>query len=71
MINPQLSGTNFQFQFVSEANFSHNILYTTNLLTGIWKTNTTVNGDGTLKTIEIPMSLFAPSRQGFVKVTTQ
>jgi hypothetical protein len=71
LLNATNTGVNFQFQFVSENDYTHNILYTTNLLTGTWKTNSTVNGDGTLKTISIPFSLFTPSKQGFIKVSTQ
>ncbi len=69
--NPQIVGANFQFQFLSEAGYSHNILYRTNLVVGNWLTNTTVAGDGTLKTISVPLSLFSPAKQGFIRVSTQ
>lgn len=71
LINPADNGVNFQFQFLSESGFSHNILYRTNLLAGSWQTNSTVSGDGTLKTVSVPLSLFAPSKQGFIRVSTQ
>jgi hypothetical protein len=65
------AGTSFQFQFLSESGFNHNILYRTNLAVGAWLTNSTVSGDGTVKTISLPFSLFSPSRQGFIRVSTQ
>ncbi len=71
LINATNSGANFQFQFLSESGFSHSILYRTNLVVGNWQTNSTVSGDGTLKTISLPRSLFSPSQQGFIRVTTQ
>ena len=64
-------GANFQFSFTSQADFTHNVLYTTNLVSGNWETYSNVIGDGTMKTITIPLSVFNGSRQGFVRVTTQ
>ena len=71
LINPSKAGANFQFQFQSQSGFSHNILYRTNLAVGIWQTNSTISGDGTLKTISLPFSLFSPATQGFIRVSTQ
>jgi hypothetical protein len=71
LLSPQGAGTNFQFQFLSEQGFSYNILYNTNLAVGTWLTNSTVSGDGTVKTISLPYSIFSPARQGFIRVTTQ
>jgi N-acetylneuraminic acid mutarotase len=71
LLNPQSSGANFQFQFLSQSGFSHNILYRTNLVVGNWLTNSTVTGDGTVKTISIPYSLFSPSKQVFIRASTQ
>jgi hypothetical protein len=71
ILNPQASGGNFQFTFLSQSGFNHNILYRTNLVTGNWLTNSTVIGDGTLKTNSVPLSLFSPSKQGFIRVSTQ
>jgi hypothetical protein len=71
ILNPQSSGGNFQFSFLSQAGFNHSILYRTNLTAGNWLTNSTIAGDGTLKTNSIPLSLFSPSKQGFVRVSTQ
>ena len=41
------------------------------VVTGAWRTNSSVVGDGTLKTISIPFSVFSPAKQGFVRVTTE
>jgi hypothetical protein len=71
LIDSTNAGTSFQFQFLSESGFNHNILYRTNLAVGAWLTNSTVSGDGTVKTISLPFSLFSPSRQGFIRVSTQ
>ncbi len=72
LLNPQTAGSNFQFQFLSQAGLSHAVQYRTNLVAGSgWQTYSTVTGDGTLKTIPIPLSVFSPSRQGFVRVATQ
>jgi hypothetical protein len=71
LLNAIGNGTNFQFQFLSESGFNHDVLYRTNLQVGNWQTNSTLAGDGTLKTVHIPFSLFNPSHQGFVKVTTR
>lgn len=71
LLNPANQGANFQFQFLSESGFSHSILYRTNLAAGTWQTNSTVVGDGTVKTISLPYSIFSPSQQGFIRVSTQ
>jgi hypothetical protein len=71
LVNSLDDGTSFQFQFVSQSGFSHDVLYRTNLTVGSWQSYSNVTGDGTLKTINIPFSLFSPAKQGFVRVTTQ
>jgi hypothetical protein len=71
LLTLQDSGTTFQFSFTSQNGFMHTVLYTTNLLTGSWQTYTNVAGDGTLKTIPVPLSLFSPAHQGFIRVSTQ
>ncbi|MCX6924756.1 MAG: hypothetical protein NT154_16310, partial [Verrucomicrobia bacterium] len=71
LLNPQTVGSNFQFQFLSQSGFNHSILYRTNLVAGNWQTNSSLAGDGTLKTITVPLSVFAPSQQGFIRVSTQ
>ena len=70
LLNPQNSGAAFQFQFLSQAGFNHSILYRTNLAVGNWQTNSTIAGDGTLKTISVPLSVFSPAKQGFIRVST-
>ena len=34
LVSPQITGSNFQFQFLSQAGFNHNVLYRTNLAVG-------------------------------------
>jgi len=65
------SGTNFQFQFLTHPGSIHAIQFRTNLVSGSWQPYTNVIGDGTLKTISIPLSIFGSSGQGFVRVSTQ
>jgi hypothetical protein len=72
LLNPQQSGVNFQFQFQSQNGFTHAVQYRTNLVTGqTWQTYSNVTGDGGLKTIGVPQSLFTPAQQGFIRVSTQ
>ena len=71
LINPQAVGANFQFSFLSQAGFTHAVQFKTNLAVGNWQTYSNVNGNGTLKTISLPFSLFSPSQQGFIRVWTQ
>jgi hypothetical protein len=71
LLNPHTSGANFQFSFTSESGFTHYVQYSTNLVAGPWQTYTNIPGDGTLKTSLIPLSLFSPSKQGFIRVSTQ
>ena len=71
LLNPSNNGANFQFQFLSESGFNHNILYRTNLAVGTWLTNSTVSGDGTVKIISLPYSIFSLAKQGFIRVSTQ
>jgi hypothetical protein len=71
LINAQRAGTNFQFSFLSQAGVTNSVQYRTNLVLGIWLTYSNVTGDGTLKTIPIPLSVFSPSKQGFIRVSSQ
>jgi hypothetical protein len=71
LLNPQDNGVNFQFQFQSQAGVTNSVQYRTNLVIGNWLTYTNVTGDGTLKTSMIPLSVFSPSKQGFIRVSTQ
>lgn len=72
LLNPHQSGTNFQFSFVSQSGYTNTIQYRTNLVAGAnWQTYSNILGDGTLKTISIPFSIFSPARQGFMRLLTQ
>jgi len=73
LINPSRNGAALQFQFTSQSGFSHLVKYTTNVATPLssWLTYTNLSGDGTLKTVIIPWSVFSPSKQGFVRIQTQ
>ena len=64
-------GANFQFQFQSRPGSNHAIQYRTNLAAGTWQTYTNFNGDGTLRTMVLPLTTFGTSKQGFVRVQTQ
>jgi len=71
LLNPGDTGTSFQISFQSQSGFTHSVQYRTNLIAGSnWQTYSNVAGDGTLKTIPIPLSVFSPSQQGFVRVST-
>ena len=71
LLNPEVVGANFQFQFLSQAGFTHTILYQTNPAAADLVTGSTVVGDGTVMTVSIPLSVFSPSTGGFVRVSTQ
>jgi hypothetical protein len=72
LLNSQEGGGNFQVSFVSQTGFNHGVQYGTNLMTGSnWQTYTNIPGDGTLKTVSIPLFLFNPSQQGYIRVLTQ
>jgi subtilase family serine protease len=71
LLIPQIAGTDFQFEFLSHPGSTHIVQWRTNLVSGSWQPYTNVTGDGTLKTISIPLSIFGPSGQGFVRVLTQ
>jgi len=71
LINMGTTSTNFQFSFQSQTGFTNTIQYRTNLVVGAWRTYTNVVGDGSVKTNMVPLSLFAPSEQGFIRVSTQ
>ena len=70
LINPQQSGTNFRFSFLSQTGVTNSVQYRTNLVLGSWLNYSNVTGDGTLKTIPVPISLFNGSKQGFVRISS-
>jgi hypothetical protein len=70
--NPQSLGGSFQLSFTSQASFTHVVQYRTNLTAGNdWQTYSNVVGDGTLKTILVPSSVFSPANQGYIRIATQ
>ena len=71
LLNPEIVGANFQFQFLSQSGCTHSVLCQTDIAAGACLTNCTVAGDGTLKTVSIPLSVFGSSKAGFVRVLTQ
>jgi hypothetical protein len=70
LLNPQVINTNFQFSFQTQGGSTNTIQYRTNLASGNWQTYSNVIGDGTLKTFLIPLSVFSPSPQAFINVST-
>jgi hypothetical protein len=56
------------FSFLSEDQLTNTVQYKTNLLTGSWQVYTNIFGDGTLKTVTIPLSTFGPTKTGFVRI---
>jgi hypothetical protein len=71
LINPASSGGSFGFQFSSQAGFTHTVQYRTNLISGIgWQPYTNIAGDGSVKVLSVPLSVFNPAKQGFVRVYT-
>jgi hypothetical protein len=53
MLNPKLSGSDFQFSFQSQNGAVYTVLSRTNLQLGQWRTNVTVLGDGTFQSITL------------------
>jgi hypothetical protein len=54
LLNPALAGTNFQFSFVSTADHTNYVQYSTNLANTNWLPYSTIIGDGTTKTVIVP-----------------
>lgn len=55
LLDPQWIGTNFQFRFVSQIGTVNTVQSRTNLLLGSWQDRTNLVGDGTIKTITLPI----------------
>lgn len=51
LLNPRLLGGQFQFDFDSQAGISHVVTFNTSVVPGAWQTLTTIQGDGTRKTV--------------------
>jgi hypothetical protein len=71
IISVQPADTNFQFSFLSQTGVTNSIQCRTNLAVGNWLTYSNVTGDGSLKTIPIPISVFNGAPQGFVRISSQ
>ncbi len=71
LINAQPAGTNFQFSFLSQTGVTNSVQYRTNLILGNWLTYSNITGDGSLKTIPIPVSVFKGAKQGFIRISSQ
>jgi hypothetical protein len=71
LINAQRAGTNFQFSFLSQTGVTNSVQYRTNLVLGNWLTYSNVTGNGSLKTIPIPISVFNGAKQGFIRISSQ
>jgi hypothetical protein len=56
IINTVLVGGNIQFSFLSAANTTNYVQYTTNLANTNWLNYSTIVGDGTLQTVNVPAS---------------
>lgn len=54
LLNPQVTGANFQFSFQSQSGLTYYVISRTNVASGTWQTNATIAGDGSLKTVTIP-----------------
>ena len=68
LANPNRSGGDFQFQFLSQTGRTNVVQSRTNLNLGMWLDRTNILGDGTLKTVILPVS-GAPVE--FFRVSTQ
>jgi Concanavalin A-like lectin/glucanases superfamily len=68
LLNPQLVGTNLQFSFVAQNGHTNLVQYNTNLLGTNWQTYSTIVGDGTSKTVSVPVN---SPKQEFFRVQTQ
>jgi hypothetical protein len=68
LLPPALVGTNFQFSFVSQANHTNYVQYSTNLANTNWLPYSTIIGDGTTKSVTVPANTQA---QEYFRVETQ
>ena len=67
LLNPgKANGANFQFQFLSQAGFTHHVRAgPTSPRDSIGAPIPTITGDGNTKTGSVPFSVFSPAQQGF------
>jgi hypothetical protein len=66
--NAQFIGATFQFSFASQAGVVCVVESSTPLPVSVWQPRTNVTGDGTLKTIQLPMN---PGAAEFFRLRTQ
>jgi hypothetical protein len=71
LTNAHYTGTNFQFSFLSQAGVTNSVQFRTNLVLGNWLIYSNVTGNGSLKTIPIPISVFNGAKQGFIRISSQ
>jgi len=71
LTNLQNSAGSLQFSFSSQNGFTNIVQYRTNLILGNWLNYSNINGDGTLKNVLVPTSVFNGSQQGFIRISTQ
>lgn len=68
LLNPNRTGGNFQFQFLSQTGKTNTVQSRTNLSLGVWLNRTNILGDGTTKTVVLPVG---SSPTEFFRVSTQ
>lgn len=68
LANPNHTGGNFQFQFLSQSGKTNTVQSRTNLALGVWVDRTNILGDGTTMTVILPFSN-APTE--FFRISTQ
>ncbi len=68
LVSPAVVGTNLQFSFLSQANHTNFVWYSTNLAGTNWLPYSTIIGDGTTKTVTVPAR--SPVRE-FFRIQTQ
>jgi hypothetical protein len=68
LLSPKLVGTNLQFSFVSQVNHTNFVQYSTNLAKTNWLPYSSIIGDGTTKTVDVPVN---SPKQEYLRVGTQ
>ncbi len=68
LVNPNRTGENFQFQFLSQSGKTNTVQSRTNLTLGVWINRTNILGDGSTKTVILPVS---NKPEEFFRVLTQ
>jgi hypothetical protein len=71
LVSAKNTGGNFQFSFNSQTGYTNTVQYRTNLTLGTWQTYSKITGDGTLKNVSVPNSVFNGAKQGFIRIITQ